>query len=299
MKKMFFSLPKIMARPRATVRLSLLLAVTACGALPIASAQQSGTATPCGNPTPPTPKCPCDPPPEGVNPVNVNSGDVQREICDLEVFGGVGEHQLNWTRYGHSRLADGARWFGDGHLWRHSYQYELVNVGYNRQITYPDGTVHVYVAGNNVWKADATNPDQLTGSGNNLVLHRDDGFTYQFVKLTGGTGQVAYQLQSFTDSFGNPYTLTYDANGRLALVSEPAGRWLRVTYQDMPVNQDQFTTLYAQTTTPAAGWNTVTISNPTAFRYLRYFSTEAGSQQSFCDVAEVQFYDTAGNQLTG
>ncbi len=299
MQKMSSSLTARMARPLSSARLVLLLALTACGAPQWASAQQSGTPTPCGNPTPPTPPCDCDPGSEGANPVNVNSGDVQREIRDLEVFGGVGEHQLNWTRYGHSRLADGVRWFGDGHLWRHSYQYEMVSVGYNLQFTYPDGMVHTYVAGNGVWVAGNNNPDLLTQSGNNFFLKRADGFAYQFVKLTNGSGQVSYQLQSFADSIGNTYALTYDANNRLALITEPAGRWLRVTYQDMPVNQDQFTTLYAQSTTPAAGWTQVTINNPAAFRYLRYFSTEAGSQESHCDVAEVQFYDTAGNQITG
>ena len=280
-------------------RLTLPLWLTVGALVQVTPAQQTGTTPPCNNPTPPTQSTGCPPPPEGANPVNVASSDVQRKIRDLEVFGGVGEHQLNWTRVGHSRLADGARWFGDGHIWRHSYQYEMVKNGTNPQITYPDGTVHIYVPNGSNWTPAASNPDLLTGSGSNFYLQRANGFTYHFVKLTSGSGQVSYQLQNFTDSFGNNYLLTYDANGRLTLVTEPAGRWLRITYQDVTVNQDQFTTLYAQASTPPAGWNTVTVSNPTAFRYLRYFSTSPGAQGSYGVVAEIEFYDTAGNKLSG
>ena len=245
--------------------------------------------------------CDCDcscPTNKGPNPVDVARGNVKRNVRDLEVFGGVGEHQLHWTRYGHSRTPMGLNWFGDGHNWRHSYQWEMVGVGYNLQLTYPDGTVCYYTP-NNGWKSFSDNPDLLTQDGGNFYLQRANGFTYHFVQQTSGGGQVSYQLQNFTDSTGNNYTLTYDASNRLALVSEPAGRWLRVTYQDVPVNQDQWTSFYAQTGTPAAGWTEVTVNNPTAFRYLRYFSTEAGASPSFCNVAEVEFYDTAGHKLTG
>ena len=64
----------------------------------------------------------------GVNPVNMASGDVQRAVNDLAANGGAGQHRLHWTRYGHSRLVGGANWFGDGHCWRHSYQWEMTEV---------------------------------------------------------------------------------------------------------------------------------------------------------------------------
>lgn len=35
------------------------------------------------------------------------------------------------------------------------------------------------------------------------------------------------------------------------------------------------------------------------FRYLRYLSTEPGSQDLFCDVAEVEYNNTAGPKLGG
>jgi len=49
-------------------------------------------------------------------------------------------------------------------------------------------------------------------------------------------------------------------------------------------------TLYTVTSTPASGvLTTVGISNPTAFRYVRY----AGAVNAFCNVAEVQFFGSA------
>ena len=36
----------------------------------------------------------------GANPINPYSGNVYREIMDLQVWGGVGEIPLEWMRYG-------------------------------------------------------------------------------------------------------------------------------------------------------------------------------------------------------
>ena len=44
--------------------------------------------------------------------------------------------------------------------------------------------------------------------------------------------------------------------------------------------------LHTITTTPPFGWVEVTISDPTAYRYLRYLSPDGG----YCNVAEIEFY---------
>ena len=53
---------------------------------------------------------PC--PATGVNPVNIATGDVQREVRDIVALAGVGTHRLHWTRYGHSRFVGGGRVHG-------------------------------------------------------------------------------------------------------------------------------------------------------------------------------------------
>src|SRR5437660_1119579 len=59
-----------------------------------------------GQPCPPPTPCPCASPspspcPNPVAPYSVHgyTGNEFREVKDLEIWGGVGEHQLTWTRY--------------------------------------------------------------------------------------------------------------------------------------------------------------------------------------------------------
>src|SRR5437773_1098773 len=81
----------------------------------------------------------------GINLFDPYTGNVHREIKDLELFAGVGETLLKWVRYGNSRSINPARSFGQAHNWRHAYEYEMVDAGTNpngqAQLTiwYPDG----------------------------------------------------------------------------------------------------------------------------------------------------------------
>ena len=96
------------------------------------------------------------------------------------------------------------------------------------------------------------------------------------------------------------YSLTYNAARQLTLVSEPAGRWLRISYQDVPVNQNQFTRLARIYSSPApAQWVELPVTDPGSYRYLRFFSTDADEIETWCNVAEVEFYDQNGVKLTG
>jgi RHS repeat-associated protein len=280
-----------------TIKTILALAVlTACAGLQsVAQAQQSG----CGNnnpssPTAPPPGCPS----QGVNPINVLSGDVQRTVRDLEVWGGVGQHQLAWERLGHSRLNSAPKWFGDGHIWRHSYQWDMAVSGSTLTLYYPEGTVYNYTASGTNWLGVASNPDTIAQSGTNYVLLRANGWRYSFNKYTSPS--VFYRLDKFFDAQGNAYKLTYDSSNRLSRVTEPAGRWLQVNYQTLPVDSENFTTLASYTgTAPAGQWTTLTVANTNTFRYVRYYTGGDGTPEDYCNLAEVQFYGTATNLLTG
>ncbi|EGD48130.1 Glycosyl hydrolase family 98 putative carbohydrate binding module [Ruminiclostridium papyrosolvens DSM 2782] len=55
-----------------------------------------------------------------------------------------------------------------------------------------------------------------------------------------------------------------------------------------------FVDLYTIGTTPAADtWTTVEVSNPTAYRYLRYLSPDGG----YCNVTEIGFYTSTGKNF--
>src|SRR5262249_15984740 len=107
-----------------------------------------------------TPSCSCSPGPSPspssscssgntTNPIKVFTGTVNREIVDLEMWGGVGEHQLQFKRFGNSRTETGASFrtrFGTAHSWSHNYEYLMTDEGLNDlgqpqlEITFPDGT---------------------------------------------------------------------------------------------------------------------------------------------------------------
>src|SRR5437879_1601277 len=136
----------------SSIRISALATVLCAGLA------QSPAWAICGNsdkngPSNP-PCCPTDPacPAGGSNIFNVYNGSVFREITDLQVWGGVGEHQLAFKRYGGSRYDPASNFFfGNAHgFWRHSYQWEMVDAGMNGSgqalinIYYPRGEAKLF-----------------------------------------------------------------------------------------------------------------------------------------------------------
>jgi len=284
------------------VMVTFLMAVT----LTLSTNGQTQTGTPPGcnndNQHGTTPSCDdpclteCDEESETPNRFHVFSGDAQRHVRDLEVWGGVGEHQLVWERTGHSRLNEGSKWFGHGHIWQHNYQWELVTAATNKlTLFYPSGTVHTYTYASGTWTGTKSNPDKLTQNGSVFTLTRANGWRYKFTQYTG-----YYQLDSFLDSLGNVYALTYDANQRLTQVTEPGGRWLRIHYQDIAINNESFVTLAAVTNLPGCVcWQELGVTDANSYRYLRYYTGGEGTLDNYNMIGEVEFYDVNTNKLSG
>jgi RHS repeat-associated protein len=254
------------------------------------------TAPGCGNSSPPTnPTCPQ----AGSNPINVRSGNVARTITDLKVWGSVGDIPFEFKRYGMSRLNSGLKWFGDGHIWRHNYQWELTTSGSNvRVIYYPDGEVQRFTYSGGAWVGIASCPDLLTQSGSDYTLTQADGSRYHFRQFTNASGAAYFQMLDITDASGNVTTLTYDSSGRLSRITEPAGRWLELTYVDKAI-QDQFKSIGTVHNPIGGQWNEITVSDTTPYRYLRYYVGGDGTTNSWCNIAEMEFYDENGVKLTG
>lgn len=76
------------------------------------------------------------------DPVNVITGNEYRTVNDLEIWGGVGEHQLFWKRYSNSRnILKAKHHLGKGHHWRFSYQWEMSEqTPTSINLIYPDGS---------------------------------------------------------------------------------------------------------------------------------------------------------------
>ncbi|MGN6642856.1 MAG: hypothetical protein ACTHKU_07635, partial [Verrucomicrobiota bacterium] len=87
----------------------------------------------------------------GSNPFRAFGGNLNREVIDLEVFGGVGQHQLAFKRYYNSRLDLGSRGLGDGAAWVHQYRWNMDDAGTNNStgnpllsVDFPSGENYVY-----------------------------------------------------------------------------------------------------------------------------------------------------------
>jgi RHS repeat-associated protein len=178
----------------------------------------------------------CDDP--GVNHFVAYTGNVHREIKDLELFAGVGDTLLKWVRYGNSRLRNLQQPFGNAYNWRHEYEFEMADDGPGQlKIHYPAGDVILFTQDPqdpSQWLCSPAIGQTLVQHGTTFSLQMSNGFRYRFEKLTTHNG-VFYELQSFLDSHDYLFRLSYQSGvpvgrRRLVNISEPAGRFLQITY---------------------------------------------------------------------
>src|SRR5262249_14845192 len=176
-------------------------------------------------------------------PINVFTGNAYRQIVDLQVWGGVAEHQLQFIRHGNSREVDPKHSFGTSfgtaHHWSHNYEYLMRDEGFSSsrqpqiRVFFPDGSSNLFTQDQSdptLWFPEAQIDRRLFQDGNVFPLQMPNGGTYPFEKLTDAQGRFFYQLQDFRDSEQNTYSFTYDAAGRFSRITEPGGRFLEVTY---------------------------------------------------------------------
>lgn len=63
----------------------------------------------------------------GVNKFHFFSGNVSRIVDDLRIFGNSSGQKLTFSRHFSSRASNPPYHFGSGSLWRHSFQFDLVD----------------------------------------------------------------------------------------------------------------------------------------------------------------------------
>jgi hypothetical protein len=261
---------------------------------------------PCGNDAPKGPSGPPDDDDTSDDPFKAYTGNDYREIKDLEIWGGVGEHQLAWKRHGTSRFPGTAKqYFGTAHNWRHEYQWEVYNYpndpsgAARKQFVYPDGTVNNFTqVSSTEWRSTDSITDIVFQNGSNFIMQRKNGWRYYFNLHTyASNGQQYYTMDQFEDSQGNIYQVQHDTSKRVAKVIEPGGRWFKINYVSLPVDKVEWVTLGTITSPAADGqWTSLTIGNSTPYRFFRYI----GADRMFGTVAELEFLDTSlTNKLVG
>ena len=236
------------------------------------------------------------------DPVIPYTGNEFRDVNDLQVWGGVGNHQLLWSRHASSRALGNADFFGQGHYWRHNYQWDLVSAGTDKQkrkllsLTEPIGNTWIFTqTGTSEWTSQRGCPGKLIVQGSDLVYQNAEGYRYRFSPLASGK-TVSWVLADFRDDAGNTYRLDYNASRQLLKVREPAGRFLQLSYTTVDQTRGSMVTLAKLSTAPQPGqWIDFPVNTSSAYRYVRVL----GADGSYGNIAEVQFLDTNGKVLTG
>ncbi len=171
---------------------------------------------------------------------NCYTGNLSFSTKDIVVAGAVGKRGLIWKRRATSRTSQANSLFGIGHNWTHNWQWEMVYEGTDSagrsiiSVHKPSGIVHRFIeTAPGKWSSGPNVRDRL--------IVEDDVFTLQ--KRTGDVAQVRFTreltlqgyiftLKEYIDDQSNIWTFTY-SSGQLAQITEPAGRWLKIHYENL------------------------------------------------------------------
>ena len=187
------------------------------------------------------------------------TSNAMRVVTDIVVSGAVGDSPLALTRIANTRNSPLNAGFGFSGSWRHSYSWSITDepsiysvsntppTSYT--VNYPDGRVITFVAaaaGSPAKNAGETffrgpiglserfQPLNLTSNLAYLVMV--DGGKVEFKATQYYTGSYYYRkyvAQAMIDRHGLRTALSYNANGTLYRVTEPAGRYLEFTWESI------------------------------------------------------------------
>ena len=183
------------------------------------------------------------------------TGSTSRTVPDLVVPGGVGAYPLAFSRTTTSRYVPGDNTygtFGPSGNWRHSYRWGLYldNPGQTPavwRVHYPNGVV-VKFAYMTVAAPTASSPTppadpymRSIGAGvtdrlenpsgtQNFILHLSDGGRVSFQPGPNGTQQVQWIADPYNQTTTFSYYTSGVGNNLIQYITEPAGRWLQLTY---------------------------------------------------------------------
>ncbi len=176
----------------------------------------------------------------GASNFNPYTGNVNRDVLDLEVWGNVGEAPLRLARYGNSRSVVSP--------WQLSFHYLLFDGGTNGsgkpqlELHYPEGNRDVFAQygpykGGQLWLPIAGVGERIFQYGNNFFLQMPNGFRYRFEKMVVNS-ITEYRLVDFKDQYQNLYKITYDDAARRKRITEPAGRYIELQFTNRSFNWD-------------------------------------------------------------
>lgn len=250
------------------------------------------------------------------SPINSYNGNATGFAMDLSVAGSVGNFPLEFKRTSATRLSGrnlSHSAFGIESSWSHNYEWVMRDNGGTItqpvvKITYPDGTEYRFQrpdATSTVWNATAKGVvDRIYVSGDDFVLRTGDLSNYHFKRrIHSVTGGTFYRIELIKDPNANTYTITYLDNDDTLIrqVTDPAGRFIKLHYQDIALRSNASTVLSEQLL-PAGStgvWKEVTVTPGQSFRYLALYQGNSWRQKMPLRVAELEFYDQNNVKISG
>ncbi|MGH8019267.1 MAG: hypothetical protein ACREIA_13440 [Opitutaceae bacterium] len=166
------------------------------------------------------------------------TGNVAFSTSDLAVAGAVGMYGLRWQRHATSRTPQAEPLFGLAHNWTHSYQYEMVDAGSDKEgrrmlsFRAPLGAEERFTqTSTGAWNGSPSMRYILAAKGDDFVVTATNGNQSRFTRARTARGDV-FTLRERVDPEGNIWAFAW-IDGRLSQVTEPAGRWLKISYTSL------------------------------------------------------------------
>lgn len=170
--------------------------------------------------------------------IDTYTGNLAFGINDLKVAGAVGQYGLAWRREATSRHSGLTPLFGLGHNWGHSWQWEMRAGGTDSDgrntliVCEPAGWRYAFTeTAPGQWAPAPSVRNQVFSNGDDFRVIRDGAGEVRFTRHADKNG-MAFQLRSMIDSVGNTWNFGWEG-GRLTSVTEPAGRWLKISYVEL------------------------------------------------------------------
>lgn len=183
------------------------------------------------------------------------TGNAMRSVTDIVVAGAVGEYPLALTRISNSRQRRPTVVFGGAGAWGHSYSWGLQDspernipispVAY--LVNFPDGRAETFSAatGDAYFRAGSVGERFIPLNTSTLLAYLvlPDGGRVEF-KATQHTlydGEnhetlywYSYVAQALIDTYGLRTSFSYNVDGTLDTITEPAGRSIQLIYRVTP-----------------------------------------------------------------
>ena len=214
----------------------------------------------CGNPETPTtpPKKECETEggssSGGVNTFHAYTGNIWRNITDIQLPASVGQSPIEFTRLTTSRYLGALPTpFGPAGSWRHNYLWYIHDGGTNGIgeeiviVEYPDGSNWEFSkssTGATYLTAVSKTQDRVEKSGSapdRYNLWQLDGSRLEFIKATVNNETIFKPVGEY-DKHNVFYAYTIDTQNRVTRVTDPAGHYLQINYG--PVGD--FSTAYVE-----------------------------------------------------